>query len=114
MSNLTSLQFKVSEYVVANEDLMDNKGYLYLATGECAQIIILDPSKRPETPYGLRKPTENHATQYFAESKLELSPNHSRKKDVWTDNPKEYYRHPENPKHEQLRSVGWRVDPATV
>lgn len=110
----TSRLFKTSEFILAKTDLMSSKGVLYLEAGGEAQVMIYDPVKHPEAPYGIRKPEEHTTTQFFSEDQLMVNPNHKKPVDVWDADPTEYYKHPENPKHELYRATNWYVDPASI
>lgn len=91
--------------------LLTNKGEVYLEPGEEAQVVIYDPVKHPEAPYGLRKSEEHSTAHYFNESQLASNPNRKVPVDIWEVNPADYYSHPDNPRHEELRHCNWRHAP---
>lgn len=110
----TSRLFKTSEFIKAKTDLMSSKGGIYLEAGGGAQIMVYDPVKHPEAPYGIRKPDEHTTTQYFSEDQLMSDPAHRKPVDIWDANPAEYFSHPDHPKHKEYAKFGWKVDPAML
>lgn len=112
---LLNRKFQVGQIVKAILPITDMKGSeVYLNVGESARIMVFDPEKYPATPYGLRKESEHTTRNYVAENQLMADPAHPRKPRVWEDNPAERYDHPDNPRHEELRAQGWKIDPATL
>lgn len=107
-----SKMFKVGQYLQARGTLLDKSGGVYLGEGELARVMVYDPEKHANAPYGLRKSDEHITSNYFSEEELMAHPAHPPKISVWTANPAERYDHPDNPRHEELRSVGWKIDPA--
>lgn len=112
--------FKCGQYVQAvNQLVIEKTGEVYLEQGEVARIMVIDPAGHEGNPYGLRKeynpvtgaPAEHITKNFFTAEQLRPSPAHPVKPDVWTDKPEEYFSHPKHPRHEELRSVGWRVTP---
>lgn len=110
----TERKFKVVEWVTANGDIVDSKGNLVLVNGQEAQIVIYDPIKHPDSPYGIRIDLSSSFVFYAKEDQLLKHPTRKEPSDIWTSNPSEYYSHPDNPRHEELRHQGWRIDPATI
>lgn len=98
----------------ASVTLLDTKGEVYLEAGETARIMMCDPEKFPDRPYGLRKKDEHITRNFYSEDLLMADPDNPRKFNVWEDNPAERYDHPDNPRYEELRPFGWKIDPATM
>lgn len=107
-------EFRASQIVRAKVTLVDAKGEVYLHEGQEARIMMCDPEKYPDRPYGLRKADEHVTRNFFAAEQLEAHPEHPAKVSVWEANPAERYSHPSHSRHEELRACGWRVDPATI
>jgi len=106
--------FRAAQIVRAKTTLLDAKGEVYLHEGESARIMMCDPEKFPDRPYGLRKTDEHITRNFFAEDLLEACPDNPRKYLVWEDNPAERFDNPGHPRHEELRAQGWKIDPATL
>lgn len=106
--------YRIKEWVIIKEDIIDGKGALRVAGGQEAQIVVYDPSKHADCPHGLRVDINSIVPIFVNEDQITKHPQRSVPSDVWTDHPEEYYRHPANPKHEQLRAQGWKINPATI
>lgn len=65
--------FKIGEHILANGDIPDLTGGVYLADGDTACIMVYDPSKG-ETPYGLRRQDEHINSVYVGEAQLRKDP----------------------------------------
>lgn len=76
-------KFRASQIVIAAETLTDNKGEIYLHEGEEARVMMCDPEKYPDRPYGLRKPEEHITRNFFAEKQLLPHPDHPKGDDEW-------------------------------
>jgi hypothetical protein len=112
---LLTRKFRVGQIIRASFPIADPKGgEIYLNAGEQATIMVCDPEKYPSNPYGLRKADEHITRVYVDEAAIVADPDHPRKYRVWEDNPAERYDHPDNPRHEELRAQGWKIDPATL
>lgn len=107
-------QFRAGQIVKAINTLTNSKGDVYLEAGETARIMMCDPEKHPDRPYGLRKSDEHITREFFAEDQLMADPANPRKYSVWDDNPAERYDHPDNPRYEELRAQGWKIAPESL
>lgn len=113
-------KFKTGQYVQSPTTLLNDKGEVYLELGQVARIMMFDPIGHETRPYGLRKEynpitgeqAEHITRHFFSEDQLMASPAHPPKIDIWADRPEEYYSHPANPRHEELRHCGWRLTPS--
>lgn len=106
--------FQAGQLIKAKCQLVDNSGAVYLHEGESARVMMCDPEKYPDRPYGLRKDEEHITRNFFAEDQLMEHPDHPRRRDAWTARPAERFSHPGHPRHEELRASNWEIDPATV
>lgn len=112
---LLTRKFRVGQVIRAAFPIVDPKGgEVYLNAGEQARIMVCDPEKYPSNPYGLRKEDEHITRTFVDEAAIYADPDHPRKYLVWEDNPAERYDHPTNPRYEELRAQGWKIDPATL
>ena len=107
-------KFKTVEWVTAKDNIVDSKGAVVLPSGQEAQIVVYDPVKHEDSPYGIRIDPSSSAVFFVKEDQLLKHPTRKAPSDIWTANPAEYYRHPDNPRHEELRGQGWKIDPKTV
>lgn len=106
--------FRAGQMILAKVQLVDSSGSVYLEAGEEARIMMCDPVKYPDRPYGLRKADEHTTKNFFAAEQLEFHPGHPKSTDSWEVKPESWYRHPKHPRHEELRAAGWKIDPATI
>jgi len=100
--------------VRAKVQLLDHSGHVYMEAGDTARIMMCDPSKYPDRPYGLRKADEHITRNFFPEDQIEAHPDYPKSVDSWEVKPESWFRHPKHPRHEELRAQGWKIDPATL
>lgn len=106
--------YRIREWAIIKEDILDSKGALRVAGGQEAQIVVYDPTKHSDCPHGLRVDVNSTTPIFVSEDQLEKHPTRPIPTSIWTDHPEEYYNHPGNPRYHELRAQGWRIDPATI
>jgi cytosine/adenosine deaminase-related metal-dependent hydrolase len=70
---LPQRKFKTGEWVLAGEQILNQKGEVYLEVGESACLMVFDPSKG-ETPNCIRKPDTYINAVWVSEAQLAKDP----------------------------------------